>query len=75
MIDFPLPLADIFGHWGSYVVYLIVGLLFGFILENAGFGNFVICAFFGEKTRQFQKMQFSSLFLCKLFGSRSDNEA
>ena len=39
MIDFPLPLADIFGHWGSYVVYLIVGLLFGFILENAGFGN------------------------------------
>jgi len=39
MIDFPLPLADLLGHWGSYVVYLTVGLFFGFILESAGFGN------------------------------------
>ena len=39
MTDFPLPLADMFGHWGSYMVYLTVGLFFGFILESAGFGN------------------------------------
>ncbi|MDH5432516.1 MAG: rhodanese-like domain-containing protein [Gammaproteobacteria bacterium] len=39
MSDFPLPLAELFGHWGSYVVYLVIGLLFGYVLESAGFGN------------------------------------
>jgi rhodanese-related sulfurtransferase len=39
MAEFPLPLAEMLGHWGSYVVYLIIGLAFGFFLESAGFGN------------------------------------
>ena len=39
MADFPLPLTDMFGHWGSYVVYLLVGIAFGVCLEVAGFGN------------------------------------
>jgi len=39
MIEFPLPLTELFGQWGSYAVYLVVGLFFGFILENAGFGD------------------------------------
>ena len=39
MTPFPLPLADIFGHWGSYGVYLLIGIAFGAVLEMSGFGN------------------------------------
>ena len=39
MTTFPLPLADMFGHYGAYVVYALVGVLFGAVLETAGFGN------------------------------------
>lgn len=39
MAPFPLPLTDLFGHWGSYVVYLAIGFSFGYVLEIAGFGN------------------------------------
>jgi rhodanese-related sulfurtransferase len=39
MTTFPLPLAEIFGHWGSYAVYLVIGIAFGAVLEMAGFGN------------------------------------
>ncbi len=39
MTLFPLPLADILGHWGAYVVFLLIGFSFGFVLEMAGFGN------------------------------------
>ena len=27
------------GHWGAYVVYLLIGLAFGAVLELSGFGN------------------------------------
>ena len=39
MATFPLPLGELLGHWGSYVVYLIIGFAFGYVLEIAGFGN------------------------------------
>lgn len=39
MTEFPLPLGDLLGHYGSYMVYLVIGLLFGATLETAGFGN------------------------------------
>ena len=39
MTMFPLPLADLLGHYGSYVIYLLIGVLFGATLETAGFGN------------------------------------
>lgn len=39
MAEFPLPLSELLGHWGSYMVYLVIGLAFGFFLESAGFGN------------------------------------
>jgi rhodanese-related sulfurtransferase len=39
MTPFPLPLSELLGHWGSYVVYLIIGFGFGYVLEIAGFGN------------------------------------
>jgi rhodanese-related sulfurtransferase len=39
MAPFPLPLSEILGHWGAYVVFLVIGFSFGFVLELAGFGN------------------------------------
>jgi rhodanese-related sulfurtransferase len=39
MAPFPLPLSEILGHWGAYVVFLLIGFSFGFVLELAGFGN------------------------------------
>ncbi len=39
MTPFPLPLSEIFGHWGSYIIYAIVGFSFGYVLEISGFGN------------------------------------
>lgn len=39
MTPFPLTLADYLGHWGSYIVYLLIGFAFGFVLEISGFGN------------------------------------
>jgi hypothetical protein len=39
MTSFPLPLAELFGHYGSFAVYLLIGVLFGAALETGGFGN------------------------------------
>ena len=36
MATFPLPLVDLLGHYGSFVVYALVGVLFGATLESAG---------------------------------------
>jgi len=58
MADFPLPLADLFGHWGSYVVYAIIGIAFGMTLESAGFGNSKLLAaqFYFKDMRVFKVM-------------------
>jgi rhodanese-related sulfurtransferase len=39
MTIFPLPLAELLGHWGAYAIYFIIGISFGAVLELAGFGN------------------------------------
>jgi rhodanese-related sulfurtransferase/uncharacterized membrane protein YedE/YeeE len=39
MMTFPLPLADLLGHYGSFFIYFLIGILFGAVLETAGFGN------------------------------------
>jgi rhodanese-related sulfurtransferase len=39
MTLFPLPLSQYFGHWGAYVVFLLIGFAFGYVLEISGFGN------------------------------------
>jgi rhodanese-related sulfurtransferase len=39
MATFPLVLADFLGHWGQYIVYIVIGFAFGFVLEISGFGN------------------------------------
>ncbi len=39
MATFPLPLVELLGQNGSYIVYLLIGMAFGATLESAGFGN------------------------------------
>ena len=58
MATFPLPLADLLGHWGSYVIYAIVGIAFGMSLEGAGFGNSKLLAaqFYFKDMRVFKVM-------------------
>ncbi len=64
MIEFPLPLIELLGQWGSYIVYLLVGLFFGFILENAGFGNSKkLAAQFYFKDLSVFKVMFSAIIV------------
>jgi rhodanese-related sulfurtransferase len=58
MAAFPLPLADLLGHWGSYVIYAVVGIAFGMTLESAGFGNSKLLAaqFYFKDMRVFKVM-------------------
>jgi len=58
MFAFPLPLAELFGHWGSYVVYVLIGIAFGMTLESAGFGNSKLLAaqFYFKDMRVFKVM-------------------
>jgi len=37
MAPFPLPLTELFGHWGAYIIYALIGFAFGYILEISGF--------------------------------------
>jgi rhodanese-related sulfurtransferase len=39
MAPFPILLNSIIGKFGAYLVYLLIGFAFGFVLEIAGFGN------------------------------------
>ncbi|MDX2416262.1 MAG: YeeE/YedE thiosulfate transporter family protein [Xanthomonadales bacterium] len=58
MANFPLPLADLLGHWGSYAVYAVIGIAFGMTLESAGFGNSKLLAaqFYFKDMRVFKVM-------------------
>ncbi len=58
MATFPLPLAELLGHWGSYVIYALVGVAFGMVLESAGFGNSKLLAaqFYFRDMRVFKVM-------------------
>ena len=58
MTTFPLPLADLMGHWGSYAIYAVIGILFGMTLESAGFGNSKLLAaqFYFKDMRVFKVM-------------------
>jgi hypothetical protein len=39
MTIFPLPLSQYFVPFGIYLVYLLIGFAFGYVLEMAGFGT------------------------------------
>lgn len=58
MAIFPLPLSELLGHWGSYAVYALIGVAFGMVLEQAGFGNSKLLAaqFYFRDMRVFKVM-------------------
>jgi rhodanese-related sulfurtransferase len=39
MTPFPLNLIELLGKYGAYIIFLIIGCGFGFVLESSGFGN------------------------------------
>lgn len=39
MAPFPLNLVEVFGQYGMYLIYLLIGFAFGYVLEIAGFGH------------------------------------
>ncbi len=64
MTSFPLPLADMLGHWGSYGIYALVGIAFGMTLESAGFGNSkMLAAQFYFKDMRVFKVMFTAIIV------------
>jgi rhodanese-related sulfurtransferase len=39
MPPFPLQLTELLGKYGAYMIFLLIGFGFGFVLESSGFGN------------------------------------
>jgi rhodanese-related sulfurtransferase len=67
MTIFPLPLTQILGHWGAYVVFLLIGFAFGFVLESAGFGNSKkLAAQFYFKDMTVLKVMFGAIIVAML---------
>ncbi len=68
MFSFPLPLASMLGHWGSYAVYAVIGIAFGMTLESAGFGNSKLLAaqFYFKDMRVFKVMFTAIIVACTL---------
>jgi len=64
MASFPLVLSDLLGHWWQYIVYLVIGFAFGFVLEIAGFGNSKkLAAQFYFKELTVLKVMFSAIIV------------
>ena len=64
MNEFPLALADLLGHWESYIVYLIIGIAFGIVLEVSGFANSrKLAAQFYFKDMTVFKVMFTSILV------------
>lgn len=39
MAPFPLVITEVLGRYGAYLLFLLIGFAFGYVLEIAGFGN------------------------------------
>jgi rhodanese-related sulfurtransferase/uncharacterized membrane protein YedE/YeeE len=64
MASFPLPLTELFGQYGSYVVYALIGVAFGMTLESAGFGNSTkLAAQFYFKDMRVFKVMFTAIIV------------
>lgn len=64
MAPFPLQLSTYFGHWGSYIVYLLIGFAFGYTLEIAGFGKSTkLAAQFYFKEMTVLKVMFTAIIV------------
>ncbi len=64
---FPLPLTQLLGHYGAYVVYILIGFSFGYVLESAGFGNSKkLAAQFYFKDMTVLKVMFGAIIVAML---------
>lgn len=67
MATFPLPLTQLLGHYGAYVVYILIGFSFGYVLESAGFGNSKkLAAQFYFKDMTVLKVMFGAIIVAML---------
>jgi len=69
---FPIALSSVFGHWGQYAVFLIIGIGFGYVLEIAGFGNSkILAAQFYFKDMTVLKVMFTAIVVAMvlIFGA------
>jgi rhodanese-related sulfurtransferase len=64
MPPFPLPIDTLLGHWQSYIVYVIIGFGFGYVLEIAGFGKSTkLAAQFYLKEMTVLKVMFTAIIV------------
>mgnify|MGYP006277555455 CR=1 FL=1 len=72
MIPFPLHLESLLGKAGMYGVFLLIGFLFGYVLEISGFNHSpTLAAQFYFKNLRVFKVFFTAIVVCMLliFGS------
>ncbi|MEZ4518828.1 MAG: YeeE/YedE thiosulfate transporter family protein [Chloroflexota bacterium] len=62
MPPFPLPISELLGHNSQYIVYLIIGFAFGYVLEISAFANApVLAAQFYLKDMTVLKVMFGAI--------------
>lgn len=67
MAPFPLPLDQLLGHWPQYVVYFLLGIAFGGVLELSGFGKSTkLAAQFYFKDMTVLKVMFGAIVVAML---------
>lgn len=67
MAPFPLALGELLGHWPSYIVYLIIGFAFGYVLEISGFGKSTkLAAQFYFKEMTVLKVMFTAIIVAMI---------
>jgi len=67
MAPFPLDLTGIFGHWPAYLVYVVIGFAFGYVLEISGFGKSTkLAAQFYFKEMTVLKVMFTGIVVAML---------
>lgn len=66
-MTFPLPLTQLLGQGGAYIIYLLIGFAFGYILEIAGFGKSTkLAAQFYFRELTVLKVMFSAIVVAML---------
>lgn len=72
MAPFPLPLTELLGKYGAYLIFLLIGFAFGYTLEIAGFGNSTkLAAQFYFKDMTVLKVMFTAIVVAMvlIFGA------
>jgi rhodanese-related sulfurtransferase len=71
-MTFPLPLNELFSQFGFYLIFLVIGIAFGYTLEVAGFANSTkLAAQFYFKDMTVLKVMFTAIVVAMvlIFGA------